>query len=355
MPTPSAPFLISLLLAAGGCAQLAPSQSSRPPAPAALPPAATQAPGADDRIAASSIRERAIQLIEELSKSSDPQVRANAVEAASIVPNRLSEVVERGLHDPNPAVRSVAALAVGRSRITDLADQLSPLQSDPTPHVRISVILALVNCGQPVDRTPLANYLLEDPSPWVRRHAAFVLGEIGDRSALPLLRTAVRDSFPPASAEQVKILQLQISEAMIKLGDDHARQVLRASLYPSRPEELETAAIAVQIIGQLRDRDSIDQLIYLSEYRDRSGRPYPAEIRLGIASALASMGLKQGGFVADEFLASDRPELRAQAAFAYGEIGGRASWEKLDGMMSDPHSQVQIAAAAGILRSSVKP
>lgn len=342
----------TLALALAGCVDL-PVLRPQPakPAPKPVPQVALDP---DDRVAASSVRERAIELVEQLAGSTDPQTRSNAVEAASFAPNRLGAVIAAGVRDANPGVRSVAALAVGKGKLSEYVDQLSPLLSDPTPHVRISAIFGLVACGQPVDRTPLATYLLEDSSPWVRRHAAFVLGEIGDRSALPLLRAAARDPFASASAEQVKILQLQIAEAMIKLGDDHARQVLRASLYPSRPEELETAAIAVQIIGQVKDRDAIDQLIYLSEYRDREGNAYPAEVRLGIASALAGMGLKQGMAVADEFAAHERPELRAQAAFTFGEIGGRSSWGKLAAMMNDANPQVQVAAAAAVLRSATR-
>lgn len=330
----------------------APAAKPKPRAAAAPAPAAPAAP--PDRVTASAIRERALDMIESLSTSPDPQTRANAVEAASYAPARLGEVIERGLRDPSPAVRSVAAMSVAKAKLGDLADAASPLLADPTPHVRLSAILALVATGREVDRTPLASALLENPSPWVRRHAAFILGEIGDASALPLLRAALRDPYPTASAEQVRSLQLQVAEAMAKLGDANARQVLRAALYPSRPEELEAVALAVQILGTIKDRDAIDQLIYLAEYRDATGQPYPAEVRLGLAAALAGMGLPQGGYIADEFAGSETTAIRAQAAFVYGRVGGRESWGRLAAFLDDPEPQVRIAAAAGIVGHAVK-
>lgn len=62
----------------------------------------------------------------------------------------------------------------------------------------------------------------------------------------------------------MRLLQLQLAEAMVKLGEDDQIATIRAALYPSRPEDLEATALAVQIIGQVKDRGSIDELIYLS-------------------------------------------------------------------------------------------
>ncbi|MDX2131361.1 MAG: HEAT repeat domain-containing protein [Planctomycetota bacterium] len=307
-------------------------------------------PAKPNPIGQSALRERAIEAVETLAKSTDAQTRANAVEAASYVPARLSDVIARGLRDASPGVRSVAAMAVGRTAMKDLAPQVTPLMADPSPTVRASAIFALAKCGVDVDRSPLARFLLEDPSAWVRRHTAFVLGELGDPSAIPLLRAgAAGSSLTP---DQEKALHLQIAEAMVKLGDADALQVLRAALYPSRPEELEGTALAVQIIGQVRDRESIDPLIQLVEFKDRAGQQYPAEVRLGIAAALAGMGLPRGGYVADEYVASENPVLRAQAAFVYGEIADRASWGRLDELMNDADPRVRVAAAASVLRSA---
>jgi len=310
---------------------------------------ATAQPPRVDAVQASRIRERAIEILEQSAQSSDPQVRANGVESAMIALTRLIILVETGLRDPNPGVRSVSAMVVGKAKLTNLAEKCRPMLADPVPQVRASAILALAVNKRAVNRTPLADMLLNDPSPWARRHAAFVLGEIGDRSASSLLRAAAHEGDSDLGAEQVRSYQLQIAEALIKLGDADARQAVRAALYPSRPEDLESAALAVQIIGQVKDRDAIDQLVYLSQYKNSAGQMYPAEVRLGIAQALSSMGIKGGAYIADEFKNSPMPALRAQAAFVYGYVG-KSQLKTLEAMMADPDPIVRIAAAASVLR-----
>ncbi len=300
-------------------------------------------------VSTSALRERALDVIEEGSRSGSSEVRANAVEAAGLAARRCEAVIASGLKDDNVAVRSVAAMAAGRARVESLAPALNPLLLDSSPFVRGAAIMGLARLNRPVDQTPLSAMLLSDPSPRVRAHAAFCLGEIGNTSALGLLRQAARSSVPRASDTDTRLMQLQVSEAMVKLGDDANVQSIRASLYPSRPEELEATALAVQILGQVRDRGSTGAMIHLAETKDAAGRPMPAEIRLGIAAALAKLGSPQGGYIADEFVADQNPLLRAQAAAVYGEIADRASMARLGTMLGDPDERVRISAARGVL------
>lgn len=315
------------------------------------PPRASPGPGG--RVQMSMLREKAINVVEEASKSELAEVRANAVQAASLVPGRLKSVIDAGLTDASPGVRGVTALAIGRASLKGYETPLRTLRSDGEPLVQVSALFALIKTGVEVDRSPLAWYLLDHPSPWVKRQAAESLGQLGDRSALPLLRDAARAKYPSLAPEQVKILQLLIAEAMIRLGDDTPRQALRAALYPSRPEELEAAALAVTIIGEVQDREATSQLVHLSEYRDRTGQRYPAEVRLAVASSLARLGLPQGAFIADEYVNSQTPALRAQAAMVYAVTKGPDNLEKLDRLLSDPDPIVRSTAAVAVLRAGM--
>lgn len=334
-----------------------PAAASQGAAPGSAPkPGEPVQPSAADvkelsQIAQSQLRERAIEAVQAASTSKDPQIRANAMEAAGLAPARLSKIIDAGLADENPGVRTVAALAVGRERLADLADHASYLLQDPTPHVKAAAIFALARCGQSVDQTPLATMLLRDPSPWVRRHAAFILGELGNPSAMPLLRTALHDGLPAATPEQAKNFELQIDEAMVKLGDDKAREAIRAALYPSRPEELEATVLAIQIIGTTQDQGAIDQLIHLADFKGPNGQKYPPEMRLAIASTLAQVGLPKGDFVVDEYAGDADPGVRAQAATAYGYVGSPRSIGHLDSLLNDADERVRIAAASGVLRA----
>ncbi len=325
---------------------------------------------ARDPVALSSIRERALSTVQEMAASDVPQFRANAVEAATAAPARLLPVIEQGLRDQNAGVRAVAAMAVGKARLTRVADRVRPLLRDSNPYVQSAAIFALVRCGQDVDRTPLANLLLRDPSPQVRSQVAFILGELGDVSAIKLLRAAVKEGIPSATPLQFKLFELQAAEAMIKLGDQRQRPVVRAALFPSSGHELEQVALACQILGEVGDRESIHQLVSLSEYKEEllvevpqgeakvtrrvQGKGYPPEVQLAIAGALATMNHGDGTFIADAYAGHSSELIRSQAAYVYGQIGKLENWGKLDTLMGDTYGGVRVAAAAAVLKSAAK-
>jgi len=295
--------------------------------------------------------ERARENLKETALSGDAELRANSIEALAIGAREdLEQVLPSGLNDENLGVRTVSAMAAGKRGITTVTPALESLLEDPSPFVRASAIYALARANGEVDPTPLAMMIFNDRSPRVRAHVAFILGEMGNASALPILRQAAKASLPRAAESEVRLFNLQLAEAMVKLGDEQQVHAIRAALYPTRPEELEATALAVQIIGEVEDRGSIDQLIYLSATRDENGDLAPAEIRLGIASALAKLGLKDGSFIADEFWEHENPLLRAQAVQVYGRIGLVEHLAKIEAALDDPDPMVRVAASAAILR-----
>ena len=296
----------------------------------------------------STLREDALAMLTEAAASDDPQQRANAIEALASAPSRAADAARAGLTDENLAVRYVATMTCGRLGQRDLLPAVRPLLNDPSPVVRAAAIYATTALGGTADPSPLGRLLLDAGDTRQRAQAAFILGEIGNASALPLLRDAARRNPATATLAELRLLRLQIAEAMVKLGDQTAIATVRAALYPSRPEELEAAALAVQILGEINDRRSADQLIYLIE---RTGVDrMPAEVRLAAAAALAKLGERGGGFVADEYAAHEQAVLRAQAAAVYGELGDPANTGKLRELMSDPDPLVRLAAGAGVLR-----
>ena len=267
----------------------------------------------------------------------------------------VATFIPAALKDPNPAVRSTGALMVGKARLRDLSAAVRPLLGDSSAYSRASAMFALRRCGAEVDLSPLAVMLLNDPSPRVRAHVGYLLGELEDPSALALLHEAAKAAMPRASAAEVKLMQLQLAEAMVKLGEVDQTATIRAALYPARPEDLEITALAAQILGQLRDKGGESELISLTAREDRTGKNPPAEIRLACAAALARMGKPQGTFLADEYIANTLPALRAQSAYTYGEIGRSENLSKLETLLDDPEGVVQVSAAAAILRLTARP
>lgn len=304
-----------------------------------------------DPVAVSELRERAMDELATLVRAPVPEVRANAIEGMLTTPSRLEPFIPAALKDENQGVRSTAALMVGEARLESLAAAVRPLLNDPSPFVRASAVYALAKNGQAVDQTPLAEILLADPSPRARAHAAFLIGKLGESSARGLLHDAVQATIPRADAAVVKSFRLQVSEALVRLGDESQIEPIRAALYPSQPEDLELTALATQIIGELRDKGSASELLILTA-RETGGRKMPAEIRLGAAASMAKLGNKRGSFIADEFLNSPNPALRAQAAFVYGETGRRENMAKLAQLLEDPESRVRVTAAAAIVKAT---
>jgi HEAT repeat protein len=335
-----------------GCSS---SPKPEPPRPTpATPSRNTTPPPQTDRIEAGKLREDAIATIETLFRTSKyDQIRAHAVEAAGASPKRLREIIELGITDPSPGVRSVSAGVVGKHSLREFAPALRPLLKDASQHVRASAIYALTRTGDNPDQTPLGQMLLTDSDPWVNRHAASMIGEVRNKTALPLLQNALTQRVPNMPPTHQRIMQLLVAESMVKLGDESQRPVLRAALFPSQPEDLESAAIAAQILGEVNDREAAGQMLNVASYTDKNGKLYPAEVRLAIAGSLAKMGQPAAAGIADEYLQGTTVH-QAQAATVYGEVGGTTHWGKLATLMKHPNELVRISAASAILKSSAK-
>lgn len=362
---PRAASAIALLAAAltAACASDtgARSEATAPQSTQTAPQAPRQATVA--AIRRSELRERAIALLEEASFDEWALVRANALEGLIPVPTRAEPVARAALVDDNVGVRFVGAMTVARLHLTRSAPLVRPLLTDPDEAVRIAATYALIANNINADRRPIADALLTSDLR-TRAQAAFILGELADDSAIPLLRDATKqltsaqaDVLPGA---QVRLTRLQIAEALVKLGDSEAIHPLRAALYPSSQDEFEATVLAIEILGRLEDVDVAAQLIQLIEY-PAPGSPnttdpnrriylYPPEVRLAAATALARMSFTDGVYVARQFDTDPNPALRAQAAFLYAVAGNSTpALERLQILLDDSESLVRIAAAASIL------
>lgn len=296
------------------------------------------------------LRDRAVELLEGATLSGDPQMRAHAYEALVPLPRVLGRVVQRGLVDENLGVRSIAATAIGKAGLQGHAQQLRVLTADESPFVVASAIYALVQTGEEVDRGPLAKYLFQEQDPGLRAHVAFLLGEMRDPSALPLIKDAARAPMPSADSLRLRLLDLQLSEAMVKLGDQSQFEPLRAALFPAQPSDLEATALAIQALGEVGDQSSRGMLAQLSERAGPRGELMPPEILLSIAISMAKLGDRNGWFLAEMFWESERALVRADSASVFGWTNRVEDLAKLEAMLSDPDEVVRVAAASALVR-----
>lgn len=313
------------------------------------PDQTTVAPTGDD---AAVIRERAIEQIITSSRSEDPFLRANAIESAHDLPERVVQLVHLGLRDENPVVRFVAVATVGKLKLADLVGSVEKLHDDVSPSVRAAVLFALRRCGRAVDLSPLADMFVQ-PDPTLRGNVALLLGELGERSAIDMLKIL---SEAPLDrnliVEQEEIVRIQIAEAMVLLGDDLALEVLRASAYSPYDE---VRIIAVRALGSVVDRKFERGLINLLDQN-------PIELKLAAAESLARITQVHDpnrARVEKEVLSRamqgarwDAPAVRAQAALVLSTLNSPAAAALRARLLDDPHEQVRLAAAAAIIRAA---
>ncbi|MEQ9617446.1 MAG: HEAT repeat domain-containing protein [Phycisphaerales bacterium] len=302
----------------------------------------------------SSLRERALEKLNDAAFSSSALMRANAIEGLHAVPTRAEQVVRMGLQDDNVGVRYTAATTVGLLKLNTSRELVRPLVQDPDARVRAAAIFALNQTGAQVNLNPLAS-ILETRDARQRANVVWLLGEMGNRSAIPMLKDAA--SKPTwGTPNEERMFRLQVSEALVKLGEMDSISTVRAALYPSSESEFELAVLAAQIIGEVQDRGASAQLVNLiqAQVAGTSARNpeyiYPAELRLAAAAALAKMGFDDGTYVADLYAEHEQDSVRAQAALLYAEIGHAENLPKLKALMADASPIVQVHAAAAILK-----
>lgn len=303
-----------------------------------------------DAVELSRARERAIESLEALAQHADPAIRANALEGLLDAPGRASEWLRRGLQDENPGVRAIALMGLGQTNRSDLAQEAKFLLRDSSPLVRLNAAYALAESGDFSGMPLIADTLFNSSEPRHRAQAAFVLGELGNDSALPLLRDAVTKPMTMAPTGQVRLMNLQMSEAMVKLGDQEQIQPIRAALYPARAEDLEATALAARILGEVGDHASENQLALLTARLDNRGNMMPPEVRLSAIYALAQLGKTQGDVFALAYLDDPNPAVRGFAALCLGEIGRTQHLHSLQPLMNDPNPAVRVHAAAAVVR-----
>jgi len=260
-------------------------------------------------------------------------------------------VLPAALADTNAGVRTVAAMAVGKARCRDLVDAVRPLVKEQSPFVKAAAIYALRSCGEAVDPTPLGAMATADPSPRVRAHAVYLLGELGDKGTSSLLREAAQLDVPRANPAELRVLSVQVAEALVKLGDTEQLHTIRAALYPSSAEGLDATVLAAQVLGNLDDRGSAGQLRSLAAMRDPAGRPMPTEVRLAVAGALGTMGVDTPTDEAEAALAGGAEPGQIQAAWALGQIGSPAAVRALESKLGETSERLRVAVATGLLRA----
>jgi HEAT repeat protein len=277
------------------------------------------------------LRQQAQTQIETSLNSDDEVIRSNAIEAAQKgVGTAARKLILSKLTDPSPLVRFAACMATGELRLTEAHQQLLGMVHDPSYDVQLGSRFALHRIGDFTYSHDFEKYA-RNLDPRVRGNTAMVLGLLGEKSALKVLRGMRTDAKPG--------VRLQVSEAMWRLGDESALDALVAATISAYADD--------QIIGVLALAGPRDTRV-AEHIRGKLVSDFP-EVSLAAARALGELGMDDGYVVAQKGADSVDPRQRALAALAFGAIGRSDAQPILQKLLAAPEEPVRLAAATAIL------
>ncbi|MGB0766364.1 MAG: HEAT repeat domain-containing protein [Phycisphaeraceae bacterium] len=352
-------------------------------AAAALTPTTASAQGPDEaRIALLQAKPKAYAIIRRAGTSDDPRLRLAAIEAAQHAPDAALDLARNGLGDENPAVRFGALVTVGKLQLVDLAPAALDLLRDRNESVRAAALFAAKRCGKNVDLSPLGG-MLASGSPGTRANAAMLVGQLGDRQAIDMLREMASAPMPRVSPAERSWVRLQFAEAMIRLDPNDAEVLgsIRASIYSNLDD---VRVLSIQILGEIRDQSVQGGLAHIVK------RDNPIQVKIAAAHALVRFGDTQGiptllraaryserelrddleDYIDDNGVSGPEAqtirdllnneterfraasEVRAQAAVALGSVRSKEASERLIALLNDPSEVVRVAAASALLSAS---
>jgi HEAT repeat protein len=249
-------------------------------------------------------------------------VLATMIVAAA--PQQDAHAIAAGLASADPAVRTRAACDLRKlgsgavsalQQLTALLDDASPVDpavcgdrtwrwggADQGTSPGEQAASALVAIGSPA-YAPLAGSLKS--AAWIaRRNAAWALGALGNRTAVPLLTGTLRDVEPA--------VRRRSAWAIGVLEGSEAVQALIATLEDTDATVREQAAWALGVIG---DRRAVEPLM-------KSLADSAASVRRQSAWALGVLGDNRAVPALTKALKDTEAPVRRQAAWALGVIGG---------------------------------
>jgi HEAT repeat protein len=317
---------VAAMLFSGCNSQPTPRKLTREPEPPPKYPARQDVP-IDQAARVAATRE-----IETALKSSDPVMRANAVEAVQdcFGAEQGRDHILAALNDPDPLVRFAASMAAGTLRIRDAKPRLLALADDKDPSVRIGVRFALHRLGDTHLSHDLET-LAGDPDPRVRGNAALALGLLGEPSALGILKGMTKDRSP--------LVRFQVAEARWRLHDIGGAQDLIAGTVSGFPDDQMFCVLA---LAGPRDARALQHI------RGKLTGDYQ-EICLIAARAAGMLGSDAGYGVAVNGAHSPDPRQRVLAAMAFGDIGRTDAQPILIKLLQDDEKTVRLAAATALL------
>jgi len=291
--------------------------------------------------------------------SKDATTRANALEAmAQVFGQRGGQVFMQALGDPSPIVRFASAMAIGDVRYRPAQAQLVKMvedkQVEPDKRVLVAAIYALYMLGEAQHVSALGE-LLFDREGEVRADVAMVMGKMGERSAIDPLKMLLPDEQDPA-------VQLQLVEALARLGDERSMTLLEAYTKTQFVDEQLVAIPAMVNTNSPRAGKVLRTLM--------RNKRQPPRVRVAAAGGLAKLGQVTSDGYEMCMAAAEEPRdvlrtafgagreitpveafsLQRLAALSLGSMEEPLAVDVLHPLLGSTDGGVRIASAMGIMR-----
>lgn len=208
---------------------------------------------------------------------------------------------------------------------------------DPDPATRVRAALALARI-QDLSSVPALTEALSDDDPSVRGEAAFALGQTFDKSTEQALMRALETEADPAVKEA-------LVEALGKVGDESASGALAAALDSPEAGVRCRAAIALGLLGR-REVPHAGADLALVRHADE----FDDEVRWRVFYALARRKVPGALDVFIAGLGDRRALVRAYSARGLGELRSGRGLFPLISVLADEDWRVAVNAARALGR-----
>jgi HEAT repeat protein len=167
--------------------------------------------------------------------------------------------------------------------------------------------------------------------PRLRGDTALVLGMLGEKSAIPILRSMLKDNDPK--------VRLQAAEALWRMGDALGSDGLVAATLSSNPDD---RMIALLGLAEPRDTQVLGNVegLLTDDY---------VEVGLVAARAAGMLGSDDGYGLALQNVGSPNVARRVFAGMALGAIGRSDAQPALRKLLGDTDPDARLVAAGAIL------
>ncbi len=285
---------------------------------------------------------RALQIIEAGLADKDPRLRTNAIEVVATTGRLdLMPQVAQMLTDEFIPVRFAAALAAGDTKYSPAKLRLEQILKASDENTALAVSYALYKLG---DKTKFSNLTsqLSNKDMNIRANAVLLLGKAGNKQAINLLQLTMdaRDSDDK--------VRFQAAESLARLGENSIYPKLWTMELSINADIRVIGAMAMGALGTEQARGALTTLL----------SDQVIEVRLIAAEQLGKLGYTTGEpEVLDVFaknLTAKMDPISAErvnslAALAIGQIKTPSLLQKLPILLNNESKFVQLAAAKSVL------